>query len=115
MDHQLDWQLSGPPPLLQIGSAIAAQVGALAREQLPDIADLFPFARVWNVAGEVHDDWVVVMISDAPSQQQLSMGDLSLNILLVCPRWHRALSLRACKTSYKHLEVIVSRHNASPI
>ena len=63
MTLKLEWKLSNSP-LADIGFAIANTILELVNQQLPDLAELFPFKGKWELQGYLDQDWLVVRLSE---------------------------------------------------
>lgn len=98
MDLKLEWKLSNEP-LADIGFAISGAVIQLVNEQMPDLADMFPFKKAWELQGHFEDGWMVVAIADAQTSQVPTVGmlkeeswmELKQRILPFIPRTHEEL------------------------
>ena len=75
MTFSLEWKLSNDP-LVGIGFTIANTVTELANQQLPDLAELFPFKGNWELQGYIDTDWLVVRITERYGTGIPAIGEL---------------------------------------
>jgi len=75
MAFSLEWKLSNAP-LADIGFAIANTITEVANQQLPDLAELFPFKGNWELQGHIDKDWLVVRITERYSAGVPAIGEL---------------------------------------
>ncbi|HYN25542.1 MAG TPA: hypothetical protein VES69_10920, partial [Pyrinomonadaceae bacterium] len=68
MDFKLEWKLSNEP-LPDIGFAISNTIIQVVNEQMPDLAEMFPFQRSWELQGHLDEAWMVAVITDAKASQ----------------------------------------------
>jgi hypothetical protein len=65
MALSLEWKLPNGHgnKLVDIGSAVDSVATNIANQQVPDIADLFPFNGNWEIQGHIDEEWLVVRIT----------------------------------------------------
>jgi hypothetical protein len=81
MNPTLEWKLSNQP-LADVGFAISSTVVKVVDEQMPDLGELFPFHRAWELEGHLDDTWMAAVITDAKGSQVSSVGLLKEDKLL---------------------------------
>lgn len=63
MNLELKWKFSNMPQL-DIASCVTAEVGKLARQYMPDLADMFPFQSSPEMKYYFDENWMIFRIKD---------------------------------------------------
>jgi hypothetical protein len=74
----LEWKLSDEP-IIDIGIAFIDTTNAMVDEQLPELADLFPFKNHCEVMGHLSNNWVSVRLKDRKGARIPMMGAFKEN------------------------------------
>lgn len=97
--HKCEWDL-GNAPFPNMAFALVRAVVELVGEQLPDLADMFPFADRFEADGFIADNWLCIRIRDQRGPGPPRIGELKEHeremlkriIEPFAPRGHRQLA-----------------------
>lgn len=96
---KLEWKLANDP-LVDIGFALVRTEIQHVQDQMPDLADMFPFRETWTLKGHLDDGWLAIQLlnrngSGVPTVLKLEDAELEVltaKVLPFSPRNHRELA-----------------------
>lgn len=87
----LAWQVGNKHAFAEIGFAIINELTHAIHENMPDLAELFPFRGVWELHGHLSNNWLAFRLTDrlagtgTPGVNEFTEGELTELVSKILP------------------------------